>query len=335
MSAKTGQGVDEVRRRILKSLGVVPRHVPGEAVVFTPRQEQILARAARGGRPEKAKAERFREPEYAGAPVRLYCSMDATNTPRPYRLMSWNVHHCVGIETATPSNGCRRDREHEPDVRAAGARSQPQAIPADPSAQPDGRAAQDGLSLSSGPDPRGGRLRNAVFTRHSMKESRTAALPTFRFLQKRGAVWMSVELDGHPVQIINTHFGLLRRERMMHLRPSAATAGWTIRSAATIPDRLRGFQRDAPLEGLQDARHPPVGRHEAGRGPGVRTWPSLRPSCATTTSSSAKASGPLGPGPPDLPDPPCIGPLPVLMDFHVGPRPKKDFLTFFRQRVKR
>jgi tRNA modification GTPase len=61
VSAKTGQGLDEVRRRILRSLGVLPRHVPGEAVVFTTRQERILARVVSAGlAPEAAKSELFR-----------------------------------------------------------------------------------------------------------------------------------------------------------------------------------------------------------------------------------------------------------------------------------
>jgi len=48
ISAKTGQGLDDVRRKILRALAVNPRHVPGEAVVFTSRQERLLARAASG-----------------------------------------------------------------------------------------------------------------------------------------------------------------------------------------------------------------------------------------------------------------------------------------------
>jgi tRNA modification GTPase len=48
ISAKTGQGLDDVRRKILRALAVHPRHVPGDAVVFTPRQERLLGRAATG-----------------------------------------------------------------------------------------------------------------------------------------------------------------------------------------------------------------------------------------------------------------------------------------------
>ena len=42
MSAKTGQGLDELRRRILKSMGIVPGYVAGAPVVFTRRQERVL-----------------------------------------------------------------------------------------------------------------------------------------------------------------------------------------------------------------------------------------------------------------------------------------------------
>jgi tRNA modification GTPase len=48
ISAKTGQGLDDLRRRLLRSMGIVPRRVAGEAVVFTERQERILSRTASG-----------------------------------------------------------------------------------------------------------------------------------------------------------------------------------------------------------------------------------------------------------------------------------------------
>jgi tRNA modification GTPase len=61
VSAKTGQGLDDLRRRLLRSLGIVPRHLPGEPVVFTPRQERILRRTSSGIlAPEEARVELFR-----------------------------------------------------------------------------------------------------------------------------------------------------------------------------------------------------------------------------------------------------------------------------------
>lgn len=48
ISARTGQGVEDVRRRILRSIGVQPRHVDGAPVIFTVRQEKLFAQAATG-----------------------------------------------------------------------------------------------------------------------------------------------------------------------------------------------------------------------------------------------------------------------------------------------
>jgi tRNA modification GTPase len=48
ISAKTGQGLDALRRKILHALAVTPRHADGDAVVFTSRQERLLARVASG-----------------------------------------------------------------------------------------------------------------------------------------------------------------------------------------------------------------------------------------------------------------------------------------------
>ncbi|HLY10047.1 MAG TPA: GTPase [Planctomycetota bacterium] len=62
VSAKTGQGLEDLRRRLLRSFGIVPRRVPGEAVVFTERQERILSRTASGIlAPEAARNELFHD----------------------------------------------------------------------------------------------------------------------------------------------------------------------------------------------------------------------------------------------------------------------------------
>ncbi len=49
VSAKTGAGLDEVRRRILRAIGVAARPAEGAPVVFTARQERLL-REVRSGR---------------------------------------------------------------------------------------------------------------------------------------------------------------------------------------------------------------------------------------------------------------------------------------------
>jgi tRNA modification GTPase len=64
ISARTGQGLGALRRKILHALAVTPRHADGSAVVFTERQERLLARAASGRLDlEEARRELFRAPE--------------------------------------------------------------------------------------------------------------------------------------------------------------------------------------------------------------------------------------------------------------------------------
>jgi tRNA modification GTPase len=48
VSAKTGRGLEELRKKILKSLGVAPAYAAGSPVVFTRRQERLLKVAAAG-----------------------------------------------------------------------------------------------------------------------------------------------------------------------------------------------------------------------------------------------------------------------------------------------
>ncbi len=51
VSARTGAGLDEVRRMILRALDIRPRHVPGGPVVFTARQQRLLLGMVAGGTP--------------------------------------------------------------------------------------------------------------------------------------------------------------------------------------------------------------------------------------------------------------------------------------------
>ena len=57
VSARTGQGLEEVRRRILRMLDIGRLPEEGAAVVFTPRQERLLKDLSAGRLPlEEAKA---------------------------------------------------------------------------------------------------------------------------------------------------------------------------------------------------------------------------------------------------------------------------------------
>lgn len=51
VSARTGEGLDRVRRKILEALDLRPSRVPGRPVVFTARQQDLLLRAVTGRAP--------------------------------------------------------------------------------------------------------------------------------------------------------------------------------------------------------------------------------------------------------------------------------------------
>jgi endonuclease/exonuclease/phosphatase family metal-dependent hydrolase len=249
-------------------------------------------------------------------------------TPRSYRLLSWNVHHCVGIDNRhSVERVADAIREHEPDVVALQElevnhrRSQRIHQP--------GRMAEL-LKMDYHYHPV--RIRgeagfgNAVFTRHTMKEVRTAALPTIRFLQKRGAVWMSVELDGHSVQIINTHFGLLRRERMMQARALCGDGWLDHPECRDNPRIVCGDFNATPRSRVYQMldTHLSDAMKLAGD-PRVRTWPSVLPLvrydhvfvCDGIQASRVQV-------PRTFRTRLASDHLPVLMDFEVRPRPKKS-----------
>ena len=87
---------------------------------------------------------------------------------------------------------------------------------------------------------------DAILTRAPSKLMRAGALPTptgWRPVETRGAVWVS--LDGALLQILNTHFGLGRRERRLQ---AAALMGsdWLGRSPQTTPLVLLGDLNSVP-----------------------------------------------------------------------------------------
>lgn len=48
--------------------------------------------------------------------------------------------------------------------------------------------------------------------------------PRMPVLEPRGALWVEVEIDGRPVQVINTHLGLVPREQQIQARHLAGPA---------------------------------------------------------------------------------------------------------------
>ena len=69
---------------------------------------------------------------------------------------------------------------------------------------------------------------DAILTRHPERKMKAAALPGYdrvRQLEPRGALWVEVDLDGQPLQVINTHLGLVPREQQ-NQAAALAGSGW-------------------------------------------------------------------------------------------------------------
>lgn len=64
-----------------------------------------------------------------------------------------------------------------------------------------------------------GQYGHAVVSRWPLRVIRSQPLPTLlpKSLEPRGALWVELDMDGQPVQLINTHLGLMHAERSQQL----------------------------------------------------------------------------------------------------------------------
>ena len=71
------------------------------------------------------------------------------------------------------------------------------------------------------------RYGDAILTRYPERVVRAAALPGYApipRLEPRGALWVEVQIEGRPLQVINTHLGLVPREQQVQAAHLAGPA---------------------------------------------------------------------------------------------------------------
>ncbi|MFN0315481.1 MAG: endonuclease/exonuclease/phosphatase family protein [Burkholderiales bacterium] len=140
----------------------------------------------------------------------------ARATPRTLRIMTYNVHSCIGMDgKLSPERIARVIARYSPDVVAL------QELDV-------GRTRSDGvdqahviarhLAMDFHFHPalhlEEERYGDAILTHLPMRLIRAGALPTSGLAaEPRGALWAAIEIDGREIQIINTHLGLMRHER--------------------------------------------------------------------------------------------------------------------------
>jgi endonuclease/exonuclease/phosphatase family metal-dependent hydrolase len=86
------------------------------------------------------------------------------------------------------------------------------------------------------------RYGDAILTSYPERLVKTGPLPghpRIAGLEPRGALWVEVEIDGRPVQIINTHLGLVPREQQVQAAYLAGPA-WLENAKAKWPMILLG-----------------------------------------------------------------------------------------------
>lgn len=134
------------------------------------------------------------------------------------RLVTYNVHRCLGVDgrlsperIADVIAACAPDvvALQELDVRRARSGHVDQAVLI---------AERLAMQLHFHPALRlqEEAYGDAILSLHPMRLVRADVLPGLASrprLEPRGALWVEVMLDGRPLQVINTHLGLLARER--------------------------------------------------------------------------------------------------------------------------
>jgi endonuclease/exonuclease/phosphatase family metal-dependent hydrolase len=139
------------------------------------------------------------------------------------RVMTYNVHSCVGIDgKLSPHRIARVIARYQPDVVAlqevdigrlrTGQVDQAQAI---------ARSLQMHYHFHPTIRVEEESYGDCILSSLPMRLKKTGMLPVPAgrdSLEPRGALWVTIELDGKEIQFVNTHLGLSARERLLQLR---------------------------------------------------------------------------------------------------------------------
>jgi len=172
-------------------------------------------------RPETLRAAALNELGRAGKRVRGMPPR-APAASRTLRVMTYNVHSCVGMDgKLDPERIARVIARARPDVVAlqeldvgrerTGSKDQAELI---------AHYLEMEFHFHPALHLEEERYGDAILTHLPMRVVKADALPGLEGrprLEPRGALWVAVEVEGQEVQIVNTHLGLLRRERLAQI----------------------------------------------------------------------------------------------------------------------
>ncbi|MBX3476125.1 MAG: endonuclease/exonuclease/phosphatase family protein [Brevundimonas sp.] len=197
------------------------------------------------------------------------------------RLITYNVHRCVGVDRRLDV-GRIADvlAEHEPDIVCL----QELDVGRARTAHVDQACSiAERLAMSFRFHPAMAveteLYGDAILTRWPERLMRAAALPTISGvpgLEPRGALWSRIEIDGTPLNVINTHLGLMPREQRLQ---TAALVGqdWlgACQGATILTGDFNATSLTRPYQTL--ARRLSDAQRMLGLRPSVKTFPSTFP----------------------------------------------------------
>lgn len=142
------------------------------------------------------------------------------SAPKFLRVASYNVHGCMGMDgKISPERIARVLARYHPDAIAlqeldAGRGRSGMVHQADVIARK--------LQMDFHFHPSffmDGHYGNAILSRHPMRLVKCGALPQLsKQSEPRGALWVEIDLEGTPVQFINTHLSLWPKERHLQIK---------------------------------------------------------------------------------------------------------------------
>lgn len=169
------------------------------------------------------------------------------------RLVTYNIHSCIGVDNRiSPARVARLIAECDPDIVAL------QEVDVGRSRTGDvdqAHAIARELDMEFHFHPalkvEEEHYGDAVLSRFPMRLVRADALPVAPGSnhEPRGAIWVAIEIEGHELQLINTHLGVSARERVSQIE-ALFGEGWLASSQFTEPRVLCGDLNCFPRSGL-------------------------------------------------------------------------------------
>lgn len=242
------------------------------------------------------------------------------------RLMTYNVHRCVGVDRRLDvARIAAVIAEHEPDIVCL---QELDVGRARTGFVDQARSIADQLAMQVHFHPamriEAEQYGDAILTPHPERLIKADALPTLRGvrgLEPRGALWVVIDIDGAPLNVINTHLGLVPREQRLQ---AAALAGpaWLGDPRRAGPTILAGDFNATSLTRPYQALAAKLGdcQRLLGLRPSIKTFPSTFPAIRIDhcfVSPEIEVTGVTAPASPLARA--ASDHLPLVLDFRMRP----------------